>query len=148
MRRSDGPPQRVVKPDKIVQLMEKRLFWSLAAGGLLLAAGLGALRAEACTGITLRAADGSQVVARTIEWGGSDLNSRYVVTPRGYAQHSFAPDGGTGMSFTARYGYVGLAVERPEFVAEGLNEEGLSAGDRIVTEGMQKIGEGSKIVWE
>ena len=42
MRRSDGPPQRVVKPDKIVQLMEKRLFWSLAAGGLLLAAGLGA----------------------------------------------------------------------------------------------------------
>ena len=27
-------------------------------------------------------------------------------------------------------------------------EEGLSAGDRIVTEGMQKIGEGSKIVWE
>ena len=128
MRRSDWPPQRVVKPDKIVQLMEKRLFWSLAAGGLLLAAGLGALRAEACTGITLRAADGSQVVARTIEWGGSDLNSRYVVTPRGYAQHSFAPDGGTGMSFTARYGYVGLAVERPEFVAEGLNEEGLSAG--------------------
>ena len=32
------------------------------------------------------------------------------------------------MKFTAKYGYVGLAVEQKEFVAEGLNEEGLSAG--------------------
>ena len=32
------------------------------------------------------------------------------------------------MKFTARYGYVGLAVEQKEFVAEGLNETGLSAG--------------------
>ena len=32
------------------------------------------------------------------------------------------------MRFTARYGYVGFAVEREEFVAEGLNEAGLSAG--------------------
>ena len=26
--------------------------------------------------------------------------------------------------------------------------EGISAGDRIVVEGMQKIGQGSKVVWE
>ena len=32
------------------------------------------------------------------------------------------------MEFTSRYGYVGLAVEQKEFVAEGLNEAGLSAG--------------------
>ena len=32
------------------------------------------------------------------------------------------------MTFTARYGYVGLAVEQKEFIAEGLNEVGLSAG--------------------
>lgn len=85
-------------------------------------------RAEACTGITLRAADGVCIVARTIEWGGSNLNSRYVVVPRGYAQRSYTPEGIDGMRFTARYGYVGLAVEQKEFVAEGLNEEGLSAG--------------------
>lgn len=85
-------------------------------------------RAEACTGITLRAADGACIVARTIEWGGSNLNSRYVVVPRGYAQRSYTPEGIDGMRFTARYGYVGLAVEQKEFVAEGLNEEGLSAG--------------------
>lgn len=97
---------------------------------LLLLAAAAALRpsARACTGITLTVRDGARVVARTIEWGGSDLDSRYVVVPRGHTQHSHTPDGRTGMRFTARYGYVGLSVERPEFVAEGLNEAGLSAG--------------------
>lgn len=85
-------------------------------------------KAKACTGITLTAKDSSYVVARTIEWGGSDLNSRYVIVPRGYEQQSYTPQGVDGMKFTARYGYVGLAVEQKEFVAEGLNEAGLSAG--------------------
>lgn len=82
----------------------------------------------ACTGITLKSADGSTVVARTIEWGGSDLNSRYAVVPRGYIQRSYVPGGHDGMEFTARYGFVGLSVEQEDFVAEGINEEGLSAG--------------------
>ena len=83
----------------------------------------------ACTGITLTAKDGSKIVARTIEWGGSDLNSQYVIVPRGYQQQSFIPGGEqTGLKFTARYGYVGLAVEQKEFIAEGLNEAGLAAG--------------------
>ena len=68
------------------------------------------------------------VVARTIEWGGSDLNSRYAVVPRGYSQQSYVPGAKDGMKFTAKYGYVGLSVEQEEFVAEGINEEGLSAG--------------------
>lgn len=85
--------------------------------------------AFACTGITLKSKDGSYVLARTIEWGGSDLNSRYVIVPRGYSQQSYVPGGvKNGMTFTAKYGYVGLSVEQEEFVAEGLNEEGLSAG--------------------
>ena len=85
--------------------------------------------ALACTGISLTAADSSRVVARTIEWGGSDLNSQYVIVPRGHVQQSYVPGGVMdGKRFTARYGYVGLAVEQKEFVAEGLNEAGLSAG--------------------
>lgn len=85
--------------------------------------------AEACTGITLTAKDNAHVVARTIEWGGSELNSQYVIVPRGYSQQSLTPGGSlSGMEFTSRYGYVGLAVEQKEFVAEGLNEAGLSAG--------------------
>ncbi len=83
---------------------------------------------KACTGITMTAGDSSRIVARTIEWGGSFLNSSYVVVPRGYTQQSFTPQGVDGMTYTARYGYVGMAVEREEFVAEGLNEAGLAAG--------------------
>lgn len=95
---------------------------------LMLAGSWGIFRASACTGITLKSKDGAYVVARTIEWGGSDLNSQYVVVPRGYMQQSYTPEGVDGMKFTARYGYVGLAVEQKDFVAEGMNEEGLSAG--------------------
>ena len=84
--------------------------------------------ATACTGITFKATDTSTVVARTIEWGGSYLASRYVVVPRGHSQQSYAPDGKGGMEFTADYGYVGIAVQSEEFVAEGINEAGLSAG--------------------
>ena len=84
--------------------------------------------AIACTGITLKSKDGAAILARTIEWGGSDLNSQYVIVPRGHAAQSLTPAGPNGIRFTARYGYVGLAVEQKEFIAEGLNEAGLSAG--------------------
>lgn len=84
---------------------------------------------RACTGITLKSKDGAIVTARTIEWGGSYLNSQYVVVPRGYVQQSYVQGGKKeGLKFSARYGYVGIAVEMEDFVAEGLNETGLSAG--------------------
>lgn len=86
------------------------------------------LPTESCTGITLKSKGGTTIVARTIEWGGSNLNSQYVIVPRGYTKQSYIPGGIGGMSFTSRYGYVGLAVEQKDFVAEGLNEMGLSAG--------------------
>ncbi len=84
---------------------------------------------EACTGITLRSADGAPVLARTIEWGGSYLSSQYVVVPRGYEQQSYITGGQKeGIRFKARYGYVGISVELEDFVAEGINEAGLSVG--------------------
>jgi len=86
-------------------------------------------RAEACTGITLRAADGSLVQARTIEWGGGPLHSEYIVVPRGHLHKSYLPDAArTGLEFRAEYGYVALSIEQPEFVADGVNEAGLEAG--------------------
>lgn len=85
--------------------------------------------AQACTGITLRTQSGNTVTARTIEWAGNDLESSYAVVPRGYRQRSYTPSGEKdGMPFTARYGYVGLAVQQPEFVVDGINEAGLAAG--------------------
>lgn len=86
------------------------------------------LAVKSCTGITLKSKGNTTIVARTIEWGGSNLNSQYVIVPRGHTQQSYIPGGIGGMTFTSRYGYVGLAVEQKDFVAEGLNEAGLSAG--------------------
>ena len=85
-------------------------------------------RTSACTGIALSAADGSYVQSRTIEWSRGVLRSQYVVIPRGQQLRSFTPTGANGLAFTARYGTVGLAVEQQEFIAEGINEAGLSAG--------------------
>lgn len=83
---------------------------------------------SACTGISFKAGDGSYVLARTAEWGGSDLQSRYVIVPRGFRHTALTSTGGTGLIFTGKYGYVGVAAEQDQFVLEGLNEKGLSAG--------------------
>ena len=100
----------------------------LKIGLLGVAALCGTLQALACTGISLTAADGSYVQSRTIEWGSSALESMYVIIPRGQALHSLTPTGGQGLAYTARYGVVGLAVVEQAFIAEGINEAGLSAG--------------------
>ena len=84
---------------------------------------------EACRGITLKTTNGCTVTARTIEWAGNDIGSNYTIVPRGYHQRSLTPDGKkNGMEFTARYGYIGLAVEQADYVVEGVNEAGLAAG--------------------
>jgi choloylglycine hydrolase len=83
---------------------------------------------QACTGITLRTQDNLTVLARTVEWAKEDINSRYVIVPRGHNQQSYTPDGKKhGIKFAAKYGYVGLAVTQDEFVIDGINEKGLSA---------------------
>lgn len=84
--------------------------------------------AMACTGISFTAKDSSYVVARTIEWGDSYLPSEYVVVPRGKTFTSYTPRGRNGLVYTAKYGSIGLSIVEEEFVAEGLNEAGLSAG--------------------
>lgn len=89
---------------------------------------VGAFRAIACTGIALTAADGSYVQARTIEWAAGDLPSEYVIVPRGHSFRSYTPSGANGLAFTARYGVVGLSVVHTDFIAEGINETGLSVG--------------------
>lgn len=83
----------------------------------------------ACTGITLHARDGATVSARTIDWAQSDTNNIYTIVPRGHVSRSLLPDGTqNGMEFVAKYGFVGLGPERPEFVVDGTNEAGLNAG--------------------
>ena len=38
---------------------------------------------DACTGISFSTQDGTQLQARTIEWGGFSLESKLVIMPRG-----------------------------------------------------------------
>ena len=83
---------------------------------------------EACTGITLNSKDGTTVVARTIEWAESVMNTMYVVVPQQQELQSLTPTGMDGVKFKAKNGFIGLAVEQKEFVVEGINEKGLSAG--------------------
>ena len=84
--------------------------------------------ALACTGISFFAKDGGYVQARTIEWGDSFLPSEYVIIPRNLNQTSYTPTGINGLNFKSKYGVVGLAIIQKEFISEGLNEAGLSAG--------------------
>ena len=84
--------------------------------------------ANACTGITLKSKDGATIAARTIEWAESVMNTMYVVVPRNQELQSLTPSGMDGIQFKSRYGYIGLAVEQKEFMVEGINEKGLSAG--------------------
>ena len=84
--------------------------------------------AGACTGITLKSKDGAIVAARTIEWAESVMNSMYVVVPRNQELQSLTPTGMDGIKFRSKHGYVGVAVEQKEFMVEGINEKGLSAG--------------------
>ena len=84
--------------------------------------------AEACTGIMLKSKDGATVAARTIEWAESVMNCLYVIVPKKQELQSLTPTGMDGIQFKSKYGYIGLAVEQKEFMVEGINEKGLSAG--------------------
>lgn len=104
-----------------------QLFESLRK--LTLAAAIASLLAPpalACTGLTLKAADGSVVFGRTLEWGTFDLNSRVAIVPRGYEYTSQLGDGLTGITWKTVYGTVGLDVLEKDLIQDGMNEKGLS----------------------
>ncbi len=82
----------------------------------------------ACTGVRLKAMDGSIVFGRTLEWGSFDLKSRLAVIPRGYRYSAQMPDGKMGLSWKGRYGVVGIDAVEKDVVVEGMNERGLAVG--------------------
>ncbi|WP_419784964.1 linear amide C-N hydrolase [Pseudodesulfovibrio sp.] len=83
--------------------------------------------AGACTGIRVKAKDGSVVFARTMEFG-SCIKSDIMVVPRGQAWTALAPDGNKGMQWTGKYAYVGPNGFGLNCPIEGMNEKGLYAG--------------------
>ena len=103
----------------------KRLI-TLASAAFLMV--LASPDSDACTGISLKALDGSRVVARTVEWAATPMQCGYAVVPRGHVQQSYTPTGENGLKYKSVYGYVGIYTEYEPFVVEGVNEAGLSAG--------------------
>lgn len=83
--------------------------------------------AQACTGITLTAQDGTVVRARTMEFA-VDLESQVILVPRGYSRTGSTPDDKPGMKWTAKYASVGTNPEGLPYLVDGINEEGLSMG--------------------
>ncbi len=80
-----------------------------------------------CTSFQLRAADGSVAVGRTMEFPDM-LGAKLTVLPRGLSLTSESPTG-PGVSWTARYGAVGMdAVGDPQWLTDGMNEKGLYVG--------------------
>jgi len=83
--------------------------------------------AQACTGIRLVAKDGGVVAARTLEFG-VDLHSEVLVVPAGTAFTGTLPDGGKGISYTTKYGFLGANAEGMNAILDGLNDHGLYVG--------------------
>ena len=110
--------------------MTKHPFLKKTAAALGISAMLmssAAQTAQACTGIFLKATDGTAVHARTLEFG-VDLMSEIVMVPRGYARTGTTPDGKDGMKWKAKYASVGMNGAGVPYLFDGLNERGLAAG--------------------
>lgn len=81
----------------------------------------------ACTGLGIQAKDGGIVTGRTLEFG-ADPQSQIAVFPAGTKFTGAVPKG-TGLSFTAKYGFAGaIGFGTPDAMLEGINEKGLSVG--------------------
>lgn len=84
------------------------------------------LTGYACTGIMLKAGDGTVVRARTMEFG-SALESDIIIAPRGY--HFAAAEGAPeGLQWTSKYAFVATNPLGMPAAVDGVNEKGLSGG--------------------
>lgn len=84
--------------------------------------------ATPCTGIMFKAQDGSIIFGRSMEWGGTDLESELIIIPRG---REYTGKTGTklqGLNWTTRYGVVGMNSLDQDVVLDGINEKGLYSG--------------------
>jgi len=96
---------------------------------LLVALQLVGREALACTGISLRAKDGSVVAARTVEWSLSDAEHyRIAIFPNGKQFIGLTPEGANGKAWIGRFGFVSMTAYGQDYGPDGLNEKGLYVG--------------------
>ncbi len=105
--------------------MVRKFVSCVLAGSMLL---IGAAQsAQACTGITLTAADGTVVHARTMEFA-IDVHSDVIVVPRGFARVGTTPDHQPGLKWKSKYASVGANGVGFPVIFDGVNEKGLASG--------------------
>lgn len=81
---------------------------------------------DACTGIMLRATDGSVAHGRTLEFG-ITIDTSVTVMPRGHEFVGRTPQG-PGLKYRSKNAVVGVICFKDLAIADGLNEKGLAAG--------------------
>lgn len=90
--------------------------------------------AFACTSFTVKADDGTVVIARSNEFG-IDAKSQIVYEPAGKIFTSKSPDGGKGKIWTSKYAFLGInGLGLAESFGDGMNEAGLSMEGLYFTE--------------
>ncbi|MGE4194918.1 MAG: linear amide C-N hydrolase [Pseudodesulfovibrio sp.] len=83
--------------------------------------------AQACTGITLKAEDGSVVRGRTGEFG-TPLDIRLIVIPKGLPLDGGAVNGARAKTWTSKHAVAGVNALGGSYALDGLNDAGLSVG--------------------
>ena len=82
--------------------------------------------AAACSEVALTDNADIAVSARTMDFP-IDLKPDIKIVPRGQQMTSNAPDGEKGLSWSSKYGFVGVNALDMDRYCDGLNEKGLSA---------------------
>ncbi len=85
------------------------------------------VNALACTGMQLKANDGSFVNGRTVEFA-VNLDFSVIIIPRSYHLKGTLPDGNQGFSYQSKYAALGANTYGEPAIVDGLNEKGLSVG--------------------
>lgn len=80
-----------------------------------------------CTGIRLKAKNGSVVCARTLEFG-VEINSQIIFLPRNYPCVGTVPSNTNGLTWKSTYAAVGTNANNITGIIDGVNEHGLAGG--------------------
>lgn len=83
--------------------------------------------ALACTSFQLVAADGTRVYGRTMEFA-FELYSNLLVMPKKTQFVGTGPNNSKGVTWTAKYGAVGLNGFNQNIILDGMNEKGMAGG--------------------
>lgn len=83
--------------------------------------------AFSCTGLQLKALDGSYVNGRTVEFGVA-LDIAGLIVPRNMDFKGTLPDGTAGLAYKSKYGAIGANTFGEAAIVDGINEKGLSVG--------------------